>query len=79
MENLIAAVLTPKQQETVAYFRALNVPADWFVGEPKDNGAVEIVALGQTFVWNFTIEANGEYSSQECDLDPEGFSTGITV
>lgn len=76
---LVAAVLTSAQQETVEHFRAPNVPASWFVGEPAADGRAEVVALGDGFVWSFIIDPDGEFSSQECKLDPEGFSTGIEV
>lgn len=85
---LIAAVLSPAQQAAVDYFRALNVPASWFIGEPGDDGSVEVLALGkpgsmalddpeQTFVWSIRIEADGEVHTSEASV--MGFMSGIDV
>ena len=63
---LIAAVLSPAQQTALDYFRALNVPASWFIGEPGEDGSVEVLARGkpgsiamddpgQTFVWTILV------------------------
>jgi hypothetical protein len=71
--------LTPAQLETVAYYRALNVPANWFVGEPAPNGAVECIAIGEDFLWSLIIEANGECASSEAKIGEDGWSTGIDV
>jgi hypothetical protein len=79
---LVAAVLTPPQQEAVDFFRALNVPASWFIGVPGPAGEVEVLALGEdgdnaSFVWSITITAEGEPSSMEATVST--FSTGINV
>lgn len=77
MNPLIAAVLTPAQQETVDFYRALNVPAQWFIGETRESGEVEVVALGEDFAWSFLIAADGDAASSEATLTE--FSTGINV
>lgn len=80
---LVAAVLTEHQQETVDFFRALNVPASWFVGTPMPNGAVEVIAIGDdrddtgSFVWAIVIEPEGDHSQMEATVSP--FMTGISV
>ncbi len=74
--GVVAGVLTPAQQEAIAHFRAPNVPAQWFVGEPGADGAVEVLALGADFVWSIRVEANGESNSSEAEVGE--FSTGVT-
>lgn len=79
-EPTVAGVLlSPKQQETVEFFQAYNVPAQWFVGTKFEaaTGRVEVIALGENFVWSFIIEPDGEASSSEAKLGE--FSTGINV
>jgi hypothetical protein len=83
--GVVAHVLTPEQQETVRFFRALNVPAAWFVGEPDEAGTVEVVALSDVprpaaeqtegFIWVFRIERDGTHSANEAVLGE--FHTGI--
>lgn len=71
--------LTGKQQEVIDAFKVYNVPAEWFIGEPDANGKVSVIAVGETFVWSFTIEANGEYASSEANFDEDGWKTGIEI
>src|SRR5512140_1556420 len=56
----VAGVLTPAQNEAVAYFRGLNVTANWFVGEPSADGRIEVLALGDTFIWSFIVDPDGQ-------------------
>ena len=77
--GLHAAILTPQQQETVEHFKSYNVPAQWFVGVRNPNGSVEVLALGDGFVWSFDIEADGTHSAQEAQLSEDGFSTGVSI
>lgn len=74
-QGVVAAVLTEAQQAAVDHYRALNVPASWFVGVPDQAGSVEVLAMGDTFVWSFRIDPQGEVSSSEAPLGE--FSTGI--
>lgn len=79
---LVAAVLTEGQLEAVAFYQALNVPASWFVGTPKPDGSVEVIALGEdsdegSFIWSFSIDAGGHSTSYEATAST--FSTGINV
>jgi hypothetical protein len=72
----VAGVLTPAQHDAVAFFRGLNVPAAWFVGEPDGDGTIEVIALGDTFAWAIKVSANGETHTSEATLGP--FETGIS-
>lgn len=72
----VAGVLTSEQNAAITYFRALNVQASWFVGEPHADGTIEVIALGDTFVWAFRIAPDGQFSSSEAEVGE--FSTGIT-
>jgi hypothetical protein len=71
--------LNETQTDVVAHYTALNVPLTWFIGPERDDGSVEVIGLGETFVWSLLIQENGDHSTSECQLDPEGFSTGIEV
>lgn len=77
--------LNQAQLNVVEHYQALNVPASWFIGETKPDGAVEVIAIGDAlggvdaFVWSFQIDKDGEHSSQEAQLTEDGFSTGIEV
>jgi hypothetical protein len=73
---LTAATLTPAQQGAVDHYRALNVPASWFVGEAKNDGSVEVLALGDDFAWSIWIEADGDTSTSEAEVGD--FSIGIS-
>lgn len=81
MEPLVAAVLSPAQQETVEFFRALNVPASWFIGELDTDGDVEVIAIGKdeggTFVWSIRIDEAGAPHQMEAKVTE--FSDGIDV
>jgi hypothetical protein len=83
--NLAPVTLTPAQARTVEFYRALNVPARWFVGQPQTDATVEIVAVGNpdpdregaAFVWSFLIDAAGVATTAEANLEP--FNSGIDV
>lgn len=78
MDSIVATVLTPAQQEAIDFYRALNVPGSWFIGQQGDDGRVEVICLGEGFVWSFIVSADGrDVSSQEASLGE--FSTGIDV
>ena len=70
-------LLNPAQLQTVNYYKALNVPATWFVGEPSRCGVVEVIALGGDFIWALTIGADGIASTSEAYVGE--FTTGIEV
>lgn len=69
--------LTAEQRETLEHYQAFNVPASWFVGETRDDGSVEVVALGDDFAWRLLITAHGVAATSEATLGP--WETGITV
>lgn len=75
--SLIAAILTPEQQQALEFYRALNVPAQWFIGEQDVQGSVEVIAVGENFVWSFLLSGLGECHSSEARLGD--FTTGIDV
>lgn len=78
MEPLVARVLTPEQQKAIDFFRAFNVPAQWFIGAQDEDGRVEVLALGADFAWSFIVSADGQdISSSEATLGE--WSTGIEV
>lgn len=74
-DQLVAAVLTPEQQSAVHFYRTLNVPASWFVGVPDETGRVEVLALGNHFIWSLRIDADGDTHSSEAKVTD--FDTGI--
>jgi hypothetical protein len=76
--DLVAATLTPPQQDAVRFYQALNVPASWFIGTTTDDfGRVEVLALGAGFVWTFLIDTDGLAQASEATVGE--FSTGIDV
>jgi hypothetical protein len=70
-------MLTSPQQDTVDFYKAYNVPALWFEGEPDDRGRVEVIALGKNFIWSLRIDPDGTADTSEARVGP--FSTGIEV
>jgi hypothetical protein len=69
--------MTPEQAETVNFYKAYNVPATWFIGPPDTEGRIEVIALGQDFIWSLLIDAGGLANTSEATVGP--FSTGIEV
>lgn len=73
MDPLVAGVLTPAQQGAVDFIRALNVNANWYVGVPstadrpdgRPVGTVEVIALGDDFVWAILVQPDGETHTSE--------------
>lgn len=72
-----AAVLTDKEVETLDFYRALNVPGEWFVGERRPDSSVEVVCVGDTFVWSLRMTPDASAAISEAALGE--FSTGIDV
>lgn len=68
--------LTRGHRETIAHFRAYNVPAEWFVKPPDAEGRVSVIAVGNGFAWSLVIEPDGDYASSEATLGP--WETGIS-
>lgn len=75
----MTATLNAAQREVVTFYNGYGVPVTWFVGPERDDDSVEVIGLGENFVWSLLIQQDGEYASSECALDPEGFSTGIEI
>lgn len=75
-DPLVAAVLTPAQQETVESFRAFNVAASWFVGVPDTDGRVEVLALGEDFIWSIRVAPDGSSDTSEAKVGD--FETGVS-
>ena len=69
--------MTPEQIAAVDYYKALNVPASWFTGTPDTGGHIEVIALGEDFIWSLRIDANGTCHTSEATVGE--FSTGIDV
>jgi hypothetical protein len=74
-DHLVAGVLMPAQQDAVWHYRALNVGASWFIGVPDVTGHVEVLALGDNFVWSLRIDADGDTHTSEAKVSD--FETGI--
>lgn len=79
---LIAGVLNDAQLDALNFYRALNVPAMYYVGVSAPNGTIEVIAIGAdapeaTFVWSLLIEIDGTISANEAELSE--FRTGIDV
>lgn len=75
--STIMSALTAEQQAAVETYKAYNVPATWFFAEPAEDGTVEVLALGDGFVWSFTIAPDGECHTSEAEVGD--FSFGIEV
>jgi hypothetical protein len=77
--------LNKAQLGVVEHWKGYNVPASWFIGETKPDGAVEVIAIGDAlggvdaFVWSLQIDKDGESATQEAKIDEDGFSTGIEI
>ena len=69
--------MTPEQIATVDFYKAYNVPAQWFTGTPDTDGRIEVIALGGDFIWSLIIETDGNAATSEAHLGD--FSTGIEV
>lgn len=69
--------MTPKQIETVGFYKAYNVAAQWFTGTPDAEGRIEVIALGYDFIWSLRIDLDGTADTSEATVGP--FSTGIEV
>jgi len=70
--------LTPAQLEVIDFYKGYNVPATWFIGTPEPDGSVEVIALGDGFIWSLSIDADGaDGSTSEATVGD--FSTGIEV
>jgi hypothetical protein len=81
LNSILGCTPTPAQQEAIDFHLALNVPASWFARSYPSHDhpgemAIEVIALGDDFVWSFHIEPDGDASSAEATLGE--FSTGIT-
>ena len=71
-------MLTSPQRATVDFYKAYNVPATWFEGEPEaDTGRVEVIALGENFIWSLRIDPDGTSDTSEATVGD--FNTGIEV
>lgn len=77
--DVVAAVLTPGQQEAVNFYRALNVEGQWFVGVPDAAGGVEVIFIGDRFVWSLILNADGTDISASESVLYGGFLPGIDV
>ncbi len=75
--GLVAAVLTPAQQEVVDFWQAPNVPTQWFIGVPDKNGRVEVLALGEGFIWSIRIDLDGSEDHSQATVGD--FETGIDI
>lgn len=74
----VAQVLTSLQHDTIAHYRALGVPASWFVSDRRgSDGEVEVIAIGPDFIWSFLVYPDGDVASSEAAHG--GFETGIHV
>lgn len=78
--------LTPGQRRTIEHFQAYNVPTEWFMNPPNQQGRVTVVALGhdtdagsdaEGFIWSLTIEPDGSYGASEATVGP--WENGITI
>ena len=69
--------MTPEQIETVDFYKGYNVPAQWFTGTPYAEGRIEVIALGENFIWSLLIDAGGLANTSEATVG--SFSTGIEV
>lgn len=69
--------LTYEQTEVIDFYKAYNVPATWYYSELDHEGGVEVVAIGEGFVWSFSIDTYGDTDTSEATVGD--FSTGIEV
>jgi hypothetical protein len=76
--DMISQSLTPAQQITVDFYKAYNVPASWFVGviDPI-TGGVEVIALGEDFIWSLRINPDGTADTSEATVGE--FDTGLDI
>ena len=71
-------MLTSPQQETINFYKAYNVPATWFEGEPDPStGRVEVIALGKDFIWSLRIAPDGKADTSEATVGE--FNTGLDI
>jgi len=75
MDNLTN--LTDEQRDVIEYYRAFNVPGEWFTSGPADDGSVAVIMLGDGFAWSISIDADGRSWTSEATVGP--WSSGITV
>jgi hypothetical protein len=76
--------LTPAERKHIEVYNGYGVPVDWFVGHRRDNGDVEVLAVGHDrddeegrgFVWSLLINGD-ECNTTEAPLGP--FETGINI
>jgi len=69
--------LTPAQVNTIDFYKAYVVQASWFVGTHDAKGSVEVLALGEGFIWSILIDHKGNAHTTEATVGE--FSTGIEV
>lgn len=68
--------LNAAQRAVVEFWQGYGVPAEWFESMRPD-GTAAVIAVGETFVWSFTISPDGEaYAASEMSGE---WTTGVTI
>lgn len=67
--------LNRAQREVIEFYNGSGVPVQWFEGFEHDDGTIEVIALGDHFIWSFLIAEDGTYHSSEATVGD--FSTGV--
>jgi hypothetical protein len=73
----VKTALTSAQVRTIDFYKAFNVPSTWFIGTPDPDGRVEVIALGQDFIWSLRIDPDGTSDTSEATVGE--FSTGLDI
>jgi hypothetical protein len=74
---MISQSLTPAQQDTIDSYKAYNVEASWFVGVRAPDGCVEVLALGEGFIWSIRLDPEGAADTSEATVGE--FNTGLEI
>ncbi|MFG3710939.1 hypothetical protein [Micromonospora sp. NPDC047730] len=70
--------LNAAQERTLEHYEALGSVQTWYAGRVRDDDSVEVVGLGEDFIWALVIEHDGEVATYEAHIDPKTWQTGIT-